>query len=154
MSICASGSPQRGQHCTRERLVQGGLTANKFGPDDAHARAMLVQVLYRAERQQGRFHAQFTDVADGGKCTQKPSRQALRNSIVRRLHQAADSSRIRFVDHPSAAGDHPVPLIPMLTVATPQGSAALIGYADAASVESVGALKHGKLEQNGNGRLA
>lgn len=109
-----------------------GLTATKFGPDDGMTRAMLVQVLYRMSGSKAASTAQFTDVADG-KWYAEAIAWASENGIVNGFTDG------RF---------QPDTLITRQQLAailyrydtyrghTPQGSAALDGYADAASVES------------------
>lgn len=108
-----------------------GLTATKFGPDDGMTRAMLVQVLYRMSGSKAASTAQFTDVADG-KWYAEAIAWASENGIVNGFTDG------RF---------QPDTLITRQQLAailyrydtyrghTPQGSAALDGYADAASVE-------------------
>lgn len=109
-----------------------GLTATRFGPDDGMTRAMLVQVLYRMSGSKAASTAQFTDVADG-KWYAEAIAWASENGIVNGFTDG------RF---------QPDTLITRQQLAailyrydtyrghTPQGSAALDGYADAASVES------------------
>ena len=109
-----------------------GLTATKFGPDDGMTRAMLVQVLYRMSGSKAASTAQFTDVADG-KWYAEAIAWASENGIVNGFTDG------RF---------QPDTLITRQQLAailyrydtyrghTPQGSAVLDGYADAASVES------------------
>ena len=109
-----------------------GLTATRFGPDDGMTRAMLVQVLYRMSGSKAASTAQFTDVADG-KWYAEAIAWASENGIVNGFTDG------RF---------HPDTLITRQQLAailyrydtyrghTPQGSAALDGYADASSVES------------------
>lgn len=109
-----------------------GLTATKFGPDDGMTRAMLVQVLYRMSGSKAASTAQFTDVADG-KWYAEAIAWASENGIVNGFTDG------RF---------QPDTLITRQQLAailyrydtyrghTPQGNAALDGYADAASVES------------------
>lgn len=109
-----------------------GLTATKFGPDDGMTRAMLVQVLYRMSGSKAASTAQFTDVADG-KWYAEAIAWASENGIVNGFTDG------RF---------QPDTLITRQQLAailyrydtyrghTPQSSAALDGYADAASVES------------------
>lgn len=109
-----------------------GLTATKFGPDDGMTRAMLVQVLYRMSGSKAASTAQFTDVADG-KWYAEAIAWASENGIVNGFTDG------RF---------QPDTLITRQQLAailyrydtyrghTPQGSTALDGYADAASVES------------------
>ena len=109
-----------------------GLTATKFGPNDGMTRAMLVQVLYRMSGSKAASTAQFTDVADG-KWYAEAIAWASENGIVNGFTDG------RF---------QPDTLITRQQLAailyrydtyrghTPQGSAALDGYADAASVES------------------
>lgn len=109
-----------------------GLTATRFGPDDGMTRAMLVQVLYRMSGSKAASTAQFTDVADG-KWYAEAIAWASENGIVNGFTDG------RF---------QPDTLITRQQLAailyrydtyrghTPQGSTALDGYADAASVES------------------
>ena len=109
-----------------------GLTATKFGPDNGMTRAMLVQVLYRMSGSKAASTAQFTDVADG-KWYAEAIAWASENGIVNGFTDG------RF---------QPDTLITRQQLAailyrydtyrghTPQGSTALDGYADAASVES------------------
>ena len=134
MSTCAKWFYNEINTALSRTAGSRGLTATKFGPDDGMTRAMLVQGALPHERQQGRFHRTSSpDVADG-KWYAEAIAWASENGIVNGFTDG------RF---------QPDTLITRQQLAailyrydnsyrghTPQGSAALDGYADAASVES------------------
>lgn len=109
-----------------------GLTATKFGPDDGMTRAMLVQVLYRMSGSKAASTAQFTDVADG-KWYAEAIAWASENGIVNGFTDG------RFQPDTLITRQQLAAILYRYDIYrghTPQGSAALDGYADAASVES------------------
>lgn len=109
-----------------------GLTATKFGPDDGMTRAMLVQVLYRMSGSKAASTAQFTDVADG-KWYAEAIAWASENGIVNGFTDGRFQPNTLITRQQLAAILY---RYDTYRGHTPQGSAALDGYADAASVES------------------
>ena len=109
-----------------------GLTATKFGPDDGMTRAMLVQVLYRMSGSKAASTAQFTDVADG-KWYAEAIAWASENGIVNGFTDGRLQPDTLITRQQLAAILY---RYDTYRGHTPQGSAALDGYADAASVES------------------